>query len=290
MRPRRCPALDVCIAVDARRPRGWLAHLRGRGGRWRARGRRSSTLGLHGRDHGVDGSGHHCSPRSVPAARAIRCLLVGDRCVEWRGHVRGGVPAPMLEREHRARGIPGSRQRQPPFRSSRHRGTHIASRSARPTASATSLSRATSAALSFRSMTERSQARTGSEVPTWLVPRRLLVTDTIGNELTGPRMRARRIALVATAWSSCGTVEVRWNHEVLARVDLSSAGFHPGRIFPVANFDAVRWAAPTSSSSPTAPGSRSTASPSRRFIRSVRVATLAGQGVDRGPELRLVFR
>ena len=68
-----------------------------------------------------------------------------------------------------------------------------------------------------------------------------LVTDTVGNELTGPRMRARRIALVATACSYCGTVEVRWNHEVLARVDLSSAGFHPGRIFPVANFDAARW-------------------------------------------------
>lgn len=37
-----------------------------------------------------------------------------------------------------------------------------------------------------------------------------------------------------------GTVEVRRNREVLGRVDLSSASFHPRRIFPVATFDVVR--------------------------------------------------
>lgn len=68
-----------------------------------------------------------------------------------------------------------------------------------------------------------------------------VVSDRAGATLSSGRVRASRIALLATACPSCGSVEVRWNHTVLRRIDLSGAGDRPSVVFPVARFDGPRW-------------------------------------------------
>lgn len=73
--------------------------------------------------------------------------------------------------------------------------------------------------------------------------RRYLQSTTKGATLYSPPARAKRVALVATKCSTCGTVEVYKGGTLLKRVSLYSSTTKKKQVIPIATFDGVRSAA-----------------------------------------------